>query len=177
MAVDTDTGSIDGGDPDASLLRRVVPAGLGVVTWLLILLVAGVVLSLDSVSVLSILLVVVLGVLFIPIYRLRPWEPGVTARFLGFVRRRRHVILVAGWLFVLVRLPVISEALSSVFALLLFPMQAVPQFLYSTTVFYDTRLGAPIGQLLFDFGRLYVELLWLYTLSGFLTKLLPNWGS
>lgn len=176
MAVDSKIGSTDD-EPSADILRRLVPLGLGVLTWLLVLLVGGVVISLDFSGVLSILLIVVLGVLFLPIYRLRPWDPGVTDRVVGFVRRRRQIIFVALWLFVLVRLPVVSEALSSVIALLLFPLQAVPQFLYSTTVFYDTRIGEPVGQLLFDFGRTYVELLWLYTLSGALTKVLPNWGA
>jgi len=148
---------------------------MGALTWLLVALAAGVLLSMD-VSVFSVVTLVGLGVLFIPVYRFRPWEAGLTERVLGFGRKRRHALSVALGLFVLIRLPVVSDLLEPLFALLLLPLRAIPQILFGVTLFYGARVGDQVGQLLFEAGRLYAEFLWLYAVGAGIVLLVPRRG-
>lgn len=159
-----------------AVVRVLVPVGLGVLTWVLVLLAGGAVLSIGSASVFAVVLLAGLGVLFVPVYRFRPWEPGLTERVLAFGRRRRDTLVVAVLLFVLVRLPVISDLLEPVLALLLLPLRVVPQILFGVTVFYGARVGDQAGQLLFDLGRLYAEFLWLYVVAAGVVLLVPRRG-
>lgn len=159
-----------------AIARLLVPIGMGVLTWLVVLLAGAAVLSMNSVSFLSIFVFAALAVLFVPVYRFRPWEGGLTERFLGYVDRRRVTLAVAVGLFVLVRLPVVSDLLGPVLGVLLFPLRAVPQILYGVRVFYAGRVAEIAGKLLFDFGRLYVEFLWLYTVAAGISYLLPRGG-
>lgn len=151
--------------------RVLVPIGLGVWTWLLVATAAAVLLSLDGLSVFTIVLLAGLGILFVPVYRFRPWEAGVTVRVLTFLRTNRLALAVTGVLFAVVHSPVLADPLSPVLGLVLLPLRAVPQVLFDVTVFYDARVGAPAGQVLFEAGRLYVELLWLSVLGRGVGKL------
>jgi hypothetical protein len=158
-----------------AVARVLVPVGTGVLTWILVLLAGGAVLS-SSVSVFSVVLLAGVGVLFVPVYQFRPWEPGLTERVLAFGRRRRHTLVVAVGLFVLVRLPVVSDLLGPVLSLLLLPLRVVPQILFGVTVFYGARVGDSAGQLLFDVGRLYAEFLWLYAVGAGIVLLVLRGG-
>lgn len=153
------------------IARLLIPIGMAVLTWLVLLLSSGALLSLQSVSITTGFVLFGLGVLFIPIYRFRPWDEDLTKRFLGFVERRRFTLTVTIGLFVLVRLPIVSELLGPVFGILLFPLRAVPQVLYGARVFYADNVGEIAGTLLFEFGRLYAEFLWLYTVAAGITWL------
>ncbi len=154
--------------------RRLVPVGMGVLTWLLVLIGVGAVLSVGSLSVTSVVLLVALALLFLPVYRFRPWEEGLTDRTLGFVRARRTTLAVALGLFVVVRVPVVANLLGPLLGILLLPVRAAPQVLFGAKLFYADRLGELVGQLVFEAGRLYVEFLWLYTL-GTVTEALLDW--
>jgi len=155
--------------------RWVVPVGMGVLTWLVVALAVGAVASLGSPSVLSVVLLVGLALLALPIYRFRPWTPGLTDRVLVFARTRRLTLAVAVGLFILVRLPVVTDLLGPLVGVLTLPLRAAPGVLFGAKVFYTDRLGAPVGRLVFGGGRLYVEFLWLYAL-GTAVEALVRWG-
>lgn len=156
--------------------RHFVPIGMGVLTWLLVLIVVGALMSAGIESIMSVVLLFALLLLFLPIYRFRPWEQGIAERVFAFGRERHVTLAVAIALFVIVRLPVVSELLGPILGLLLLPLRAVPQVLFGAKVFYTEEIGARFGQLVFAAGRLYVEFLWLYTL-GTVTEVFLSWGS
>lgn len=149
----------------ADVARVIVPVVLGVWTWFLVVLAAGVLLSVDGLSIFTVVLIGGLAALFVPLYRFRPWEPGVTSRVLSFLRTNRLPFAVVGVLFAVVHSPALADPLAPLLGLLLLPLRAVPQVLFDVQLFYDRRLGAPAGQVLFDAGRLYAELLWLLVLG------------
>jgi hypothetical protein len=154
--------------------RVVVPVGLGVLTWLAVALTAGVILTIRGVTPLLLLVVLVVVVLFLPVYRVRPWEPGATGRVLGWAGERRRALGVAAGLFALARLPVVSELLAPVLGIVMLPLRSLPQVLYGARLFYDATVGPPAGEVLFELGSLYVELLWLYGLGVAVAALFPR---
>ncbi|MFB6297085.1 MAG: hypothetical protein ABEH56_01030 [Salinirussus sp.] len=156
------------------LARYAVPVGLGIFTWLLVLIAAGAVLSMDSVSVFSLVTLAALGLLFVPVYRFRPWRTGSSDRVLAFLSRRRRALAAAAGLFVLVRIPAVTDLFGSLLSVLLLPVRAVPQLLFGVSVFYGARAGEAVGGALFDVGRLYVEFLWLYAVVLFALSLVPG---
>lgn len=156
--------------------RHLVPIGMGVLTWLLVLILVGALLSAGIESIMSVVLLFALLLLFLPVYRFRPWEEGVTDRVFAFGRERHVTLVVAVALFVVVRLPVVSELLGPVLGLLLLPLRAVPQVLFGAKIFYTDQVGARFGQLVFAAGRLYVEFLWLYTV-GTVIEAVFSWRS
>ncbi len=155
--------------------RVIVPVGMGILTWLVVLLAVGAVASLGSPSVLSVVLLVGFVLLVLPIYRFRPWEPALSGRVLEFGRTRRLTLGFAVALFVLLRLPLVPELLGPVVTVLLLPLRATPQVLFGAKVFYADLLGEAPAQALFRAGQLYVEFLWLYTV-GTLGAALVRWG-
>lgn len=155
----------------ARAARVVVPVVLGAWTWLLVVLAGGALLSTDGLSVFTVVLLGGLAALFVPLVRFRPWKSGVTPRVLTFLRTNRLAFAVVGVLFAVVHSPALSDPLSPVLGLLLLPLRAVPQVLFDVQLFYDRRLGAPAGRVLFGAGRLYVELLWLLVLGRGVAKL------
>lgn len=153
-------------DDRLGVAGHLVPVGMGVVTWLLAAIVLATLLSMDSVSFGSLVRIGALVVLFVPVYRFRPWESGLTERVHAFAERRRFALGAAAGLFVLVRLPVVSELLAPLVPFVLFPLRAAPQLLFGAKVFYGARLGDLAGEVLFGAGRLYVEFLWLFVLGA-----------
>lgn len=148
-----------------ALSQVLVPVGFGVFTWLVVLLVAGALLSIGSPSAGALFLLVPLALLFAPVYRFRPWEPGLSERVLAFPGRRRYALAFAVASAALVRQPAVVDALGPVLRVLLLPLRFVPQALFGASVYYDTQLGRPVGQMLFAGGRLYAEFLWLYAIG------------
>jgi hypothetical protein len=157
-----------------TVAHLVVPVGLGALTWLAVALTAGVVLTVRGLTPLLLLVGLVVAVLFLPVYRARPWEPGATGRVLDWAGQRRRALAVAGGLFALARLPVVSELLAPVLGLVMLPLRALPQVLYGARLFYDATVGPPAGQLLFELGTLYVEVVWLYGLGVAIAALVPR---
>jgi hypothetical protein len=156
------------------IARLVVPVGLGALTWLAAALSLGVVATLQELSPLALVVPVLVVALFLPVYRARPWEAGATDRTLAWARRHNRAIALAAGLFALSRLPVVGDLLAPAFGLVLLPVRVVPQVLYGATLFYDATVGPPLGDALFDLGRWYVELLWLYVLGVGVEKLFPE---
>lgn len=164
-----DAGSREPATAEHPLVVRLgVPVGLGVLTWLAIVIPAGALLG--GLSFATVLAVVLGGLLAWPVYSLRPRETGVTDRALATLARHRRSLLVGVALFALARLPVASDLLAPVFGLLLLPVRAVPPALTRGTVVY----GEPLGGVVFDLGRWYVELLWLSTVGAGVVKLFPR---
>lgn len=155
--------------------RVLVPVGAGVLTWLVVAVAVGAVASLSSPTLMSVVLVLALGLLFLPIYRFRPWETGLTDRVQVFVRTRRLTLAVAVLLFVFLRFPFVTDLLGPLVGLLLLPVRAAPQILFGAKLFYADHLSEQVGTLLFRAARLYVEFLWLYTL-GTVVQALSQWG-
>ncbi len=155
--------------------RWVVPVGMGVLTWLVVLLAVGAVATLGSPSALSVVLLVGLVLLALPVYRFRPWEPDLSQRVLEFGRTRGLTLGFAVALFVFLRLPLVPELFGPAMTLLLLPVRAAPQVLFGAKVFYADLLGEAAARALFRAGRLYVEFLWLYAV-GTLGAAIVRWG-
>lgn len=137
--------------------RVAVPAGLAVLTWLVVLLAVGVLAGLTA-SVMNIVPVILVGLLFWPVFRAAPWRPGVTERMRRFVRTNRDPILVAIALFVLRSVPVTPDLLVSLLDL---PFRATG-LLFGASVFYRRHVGAAFGRFILDFGQWYLEAFWLF---------------
>lgn len=155
-------------------LRRIVPIGFGIMTWLLLVLLGGLVLSADGISLGLLLIIGGYGILFLPIYRFRPWTAGLSSRVSRFVDKNSRALVIAGVLLVLVRIPVLVDQLSIIFTVLLLPLRIVPMGLFDAKLYYATALGDRVGQAVFTAGRLYVEVLWLYVVANLLVNLLPE---
>lgn len=153
----------------------VVPVGMGLLTWLVLVLAVGALGSLSSLSPMSIVLLLAFGLLALPVYRFRPWEAGLTDRVLTFARTRQLTLAFAVGLFILVRLPFVAELLGPLLAILLLPLRTAPQVLFGANVFYADLLGETAGRAVFRAGRLYVEFLWLYTV-GTVGAAVVRWG-
>lgn len=158
-------GTID--RPSADRIARVaVPVGLGVFTWVVLLLVGGVLLRLGSLSASSVLPLLAIGLLVLPLYEFAPWRGGVTDRVREWAAERRLRLRLTAGGFLLLRVPVLASLLGPVAAVLQFPTRAAPQLLFGVSLFYGERLGDAAGRWLFALGRWYVELLWLYALAS-----------
>lgn len=157
-----------------TIARLLVPLGMGVLTWLVVLLAGGALFSRNVLAPMTIFVLVIVGVLFVPIYRFKPWNNGLTDRLLDAVKRRHVTVTMAVGLVLLVRLPVVSDLLAPVLRLLMFPLRAVPQFLYGVRLFYGAHFADIAGDLLFAFGRLYLEFLWFYVVAAAIAILLPD---
>lgn len=156
-------------DADAmDAARWGVPVALGVLTWLAVAVPVGTVLGGPSFT--TVIALVIGGMLAIPVYRVRPWERGFTERGVALLVDNRRALSVAVALFVAVRLPVVSDLLAPVFGIVLLPMRAFPPALKNAGGAY----GEPLGGVMFDLGRWYVELLWLSVIGGGVAKLFPE---
>lgn len=158
---------LDDADP-MTVARWGVPVALGVLTWLAVAVPVGTVLGGPSFT--TVIALVVGGMLAIPVYRTRPWERGFTRRGVALLVDNRRALAVAVALFVAVRLPVVSDLLAPVFGIVLLPMRAFPPALKRAATAY----ADPLGAVLFDLGRWYVELLWLSVIGGGVAKLFPE---
>lgn len=155
--------------PDASIedtVRIGVPILLAVVTWLLLLLLAGYVLRLSTLSLFNLLPLLVFGILFWPVATFEPWRDGAGSRVRAYLRANRTAILVTLVLAALVVFPFVPDLLSRILAL---PFRASGIF-FGASIFYCERLGATVGQAIFRFGQLYLVFLWLYVLSTVLVS-------
>ncbi len=153
--------------------RVVVPVGLGVYTWLAVVLVAGVFLRSGLFSV-SISGVLGLLALFLPLYAFAPWRPDLTDRVLEWGRERRVALGLAAGAFLLLRTPVIAVLLAPFATVLQYPTLVFPQLVFDAWLFYGERVGDATGRWLFQFGRWYLELLWLYVLASAVALLVPG---
>lgn len=138
-----------------------VPIGLAVLTWLTLLLTAGLLARLGSVSLLNLLPLFFVGVLFWPIYEVAPWREGVTARTRRWASRRGPVFVVTGVLAVVPLVPFVPDLLVT---LLQLPYRGTGIF-FGASLFYRARFGPLVGRLVLGFGQTYLQLFWLYLLA------------
>lgn len=143
-----------------------VPAGLGVLTWLVLVVAIGAVAELDSLSVLNVLGLLVIVVMFWPLYLLAPWRPALTERVTDVARGRGTGILVAAALGVLRVLPVTPDVLVGILNL---PFRSAG-VLFGAKLFYGRRLGAEAGRYVLKFGQWYLEALWLFLIGVALVR-------
>lgn len=142
----------------------IIPIGFGVLTWLLGVLLLGSLVSGD-IGLSSLLILFLYALLFLPLYRLQPWQPGLINRFITLLAIRRNVFGLAIGVLILFRLPTVTDPLGVIQTLLQFPLRLVPVAFQGATVFYRTQIDPHVGELLFAGGRLYVEFLWAYVLA------------
>lgn len=140
----------------------VVPVGMAVATWLVLLLLAGLVLRIDSFSLLNLVPLFVVGLMLWPLFVVEPWSDDAAARVLNWVETRRSVLLVTVPLAVVTALSVVPGPLAAILNL---PFR-VSGVLFGASLFYRERVGAGFAQLLLRFGQWYLELLWLYLISS-----------
>lgn len=144
-----------------------VPVGLAVVTWLTLLLAAGVLLRPGSLSLSNLVPLFFVGLLLWPVYRAAPWRDGTAARVLRWVNRSRAAFAVLAVLFVLPAVPLVPDLLIS---LLQLPYRGSGLF-FGASLFYRERLGPTAARLLLRFGQWYFQALWLYLLATILVGL------
>lgn len=144
--------------------RYLIPVGVGWLTWLLLVLLLGTLVATD-ISGFSLVLLFLYGMLLLPIYRLRPWEPRMTGRLTRLLAAKKVVVILAIVLLIVLRLPSVTDRLGILQAVLQFPLQLVPVAFQGAAVFYATRGPDLLGELLFAGGRLYVEFLWAYVIA------------
>lgn len=147
-------------------VRIGVPVGLAVVTWLLLLLLAGYLLRLESLALFNLLPLFVFGILFWPVVAFEPWRENAAAAFRAYLRSNRTALLVTGLLVALILVPFVPDLVSRILVL---PFRASGIF-FSASMFYREQLGATVGQAVFRFGQLYLVFLWLYVLSTVLVS-------
>lgn len=150
--------------------RVAVPAGMAVVTWLVVLLGAGLVLRPGALLAAAIPLVVV-GVMLWPLVAVAPWRNGVTGRVRGWAARQRSSLLVTAGLAAVLAVPFVADLLPGVLVgILRLPFRATGM-LFGASVFYRERVGAFAGRTLLRFGQWYLEVLWLYVIASGITML------
>ncbi len=155
-------------------LERIIPIAFGVVTWLLLALLGGVLLSADGLSLGVLLIFAGFGLLFLPIYRFRPWDPGLSSRVKRFIKQNTRPVLITGALLVLVRIPVVVDQLSIIMTIVVLPLRLVPMGLFDAKIYYAATVSNRFGQAVFTAGRIYVEVLWFYVIGNLLTDLLQR---
>jgi len=143
-----------------------VPVGFGVVTWLVVALLAGYLLRLGSLSLINLLPLFVFGILLWPIVAFEPWREAAPPAARDWLRRNRSQILLAGLLVALLAVPFVPDLIARGLAL---PFRASGIF-FGASVFYRQRLGATVGQALFRFGQWYLVALWFYVLASVLVS-------
>lgn len=143
-------------------IRIAVPVGVAVLTWLGLLLAVGLVLRIDSVSVLNLLQFVIVGVVFWPLWRVAPWREGFTQRVLSFFDGNRSALLAAAGLGVLPMLPGVPGLVAS---LLNLPYRG-SGVLFGASLFYRERLGGTVARVLLRSWQWYLQALWLYILGS-----------
>lgn len=147
-----------------------VPVGLAVIAWLELLVAVGVVAELDALSLLNLLPLLVVLVMFWPLYLLAPWRPGLTERVVDWAGAHRDGILAAVVLGVVRVVPFAPDLLVG---LLNLPFRSAG-VLFGAKLFYGERLGTEAGRLVLRFGQWYLEAFWLFVVGTALVRL-GNW--
>lgn len=143
-----------------------VPVGLAALTWLTLLLAAGVLLR-ASLSLSSLVPVFFVGLLFWPVYRAAPWREGASARVRRWVRASRVEFAV---LAVLAAVPLVPLVPDLVVSALQLPYRGSGLF-FGASLFYRQRFGPAAGRTVLRFGQWYFQALWLYLLATMLVGL------
>ena len=144
-----------------------VPVGLAALTWLGLLLVAGFLARLDSLSLFNLVPLFVMALVFWPVVSVAPWREGATGRVVAWVTARWRAFPVVVVLAVLPIVPGVPDLLVRVLQLPYRGGGAV----YGATLFYRARFGPMAGRLLFTAAVTYLYLLWLYFVSAGLVGL------
>lgn len=137
----------------------VVPAGLAVVTWLALLLAAGILFRADGLSVFVPLFFV--AILLWPVYSAAPWREGASDRAREWLQNDWPALAVAAGLGVLPVLPAVPDLLVSILQL---PYRGSGLF-FGATLVYRQRFDPLAGRVLLRFGQWTIQLLWLYLLA------------
>lgn len=140
----------------------IVPIGLAVVTWLVLLLAVGTVLRIKSFSILDVIPLFVIALMFWPIASIAPWYNGVTQRVLNWLRPRRTVFPVILALFLATQLPLVPDL---VVRFLNLPFR-VSGILFGASIYYRQFVGPEFAAFLLRFGQAYLEAVWLYILAS-----------
>lgn len=147
--------------------RVVLPAGLAVVTWLVVLIGVGLVARLDSLSPLNLLPLFVVAIMFWPIYLAAPWKPGLTDRIGDTLGGNRDGVAVAAGLLVVRSLPFTPDVLLTLLDL---PFRSAG-VLFGAGLFYRRLVSLAFGRFLLSFGQWYLEAFWLFVLGSILAGL------
>lgn len=146
--------------------RVAVPVALGVVTWLVLLIVAGTLARFDPSSLLNLLPLLIVGLMLWPLWLLAPWKSGVTERVTSFFTKRRTELVVMGVLVVLSVLPFVPGQLRGILNI---PYRSAGM-LFGPSLIYRQRVDPRFGQVLLTFGQWYLEAFWLFVIASGLTS-------
>lgn len=145
-----------------------IPVGMAVITWLVFLIGLGLVLRLESLSIFNLVPFAVVGLLLWPLAQFAPWRVGVADRVRTWANQHRSELVVMVGLIALTALPAI-ELTRPIVGILRLPYRNFSGVFFGVSVFYRERFGATVGRLLFEFGRWYLELIWLFVLATAIT--------
>lgn len=150
---------------DPPVRRVVLPAGLAVLTWAVLLVVLGRLLRFGPLTLHSSLWVPALGAMVWPIVAFAPWRDRPGERAAAWLDERRpRVALTAG----LAALVLALEALGGPAVLpsfLVLPVDLLSGGLYGTAAFYRALAGPTVAAALLRFARWYLLGLWLYGIA------------
>lgn len=147
--------------PSERVIGVAIPVAVAVLTWLVGLVTIGVGAGIGSPGILDVLALFVIIVMWWPVYRVAPWQPGMAHRVLEWGRDHRAPMLVAGGLVVVRSLPVTPGILVAVLDL---PFRSAT-ILFGVSVFYRQQVGSVVGHGLFKFGQWYLEAYWLLVIG------------
>lgn len=143
------------------MVELVVRVGLAVFTWLAILLAIGFLARIPELSLLNVLPLFFVGLLFWPIYRAAPWQPGLASRVRQWSRDQQMEALAIAGLGLLPLVPFMQDVLVSLLQL----SHRGSGVFFGASLFYRERFGSTVARVLLTFGQTYMQLLWLYFLS------------
>lgn len=152
------------------VLHVAVPAGLAVVTWLILLLAFGVAANADGVGDLNLLAAAGVGFMLWPIYLAAPWQPELTDRLLDWAHGYSDAIAIAFGLLVLRWVPFVPGFVTGILNV---PFRAAG-ILFPAKLFYQTVFGVGVSELLLSFGLWYLEAFWLFVIGSVLAGVLAG---
>lgn len=154
--------------PDRLVEASLVVAVAGL-TWVVLLLGAGVLLRFrltSALSLLSLLSLVAIVVMGWPVIAVRPWRPGGGARIRRWIADHRPEVAATVVLLALVASPVRLGPADPILSLLRLPFRAAAGLLFSPSVVYQRAIGPEFGRGLFRFAQWYLEAIVLYFVAS-----------
>ena len=153
--------------------RVAVPAALAVLTWAVLLVVAGSVIRFGPLTAYGVVRIAVLAAALWPVYAFAPWRPHPRRRFAWWVEARRRPLALATGLAVALLAVLALDGPPWIVTALALPGELVEPGLYRVAGLYRDLAGRLVAYAVLGFARWYLTGLWLY---GVAAGILHVWG-